>query len=448
MSTLANSNTTNTAIHPTWTGAVIDLVDRHLALTVAVTGRLKDALQGERSKKKGLVHPIKRLFQRTADGIDFVARGVFHVWRMRKYYTPVKLANMAVVNLQFAYKAERVIGRPYQMKIESTNICNTKCQLCPTGIDLKGRAKGKMTFDQYANLIDQVKWHLVDLDLSMWGDPLIVPDIYKMIEHAHDRGIWTYISSNLHAYKLGKVDKRWGKTHAEMIVDSGLDMLTCSLHGASQETYEIYQPGKKFDDSLAKVKEIIATRDRMGSQTPFIQLNFVVTKFNEHEIGDFQKLCDELNVKAIFSMPSMNARFQDKDKNLVSLGLGEDLKKEKVKKHLEKWLPKDESFVLEPYKQMVKDGIVPGDEWNGEKQFNCSWPWRQSVINWDGNVVTCCGNYDPKEDMGNVFDDPKRGFAKVWNGEKYRMARRSFKKKVSDEHAEGNACASCPGFML
>ncbi|MFN7139880.1 MAG: FkbM family methyltransferase, partial [Limisphaerales bacterium] len=30
------------------------------------------------------------------------------------------------------------------------------------------------------------------------------PDIYRMIRYAHDRGIWTYLSSNLHAFKPEK----------------------------------------------------------------------------------------------------------------------------------------------------------------------------------------------------------------------------------------------------
>src|SRR5690606_29842543 len=121
------------------------------------------------------------------------------------------------------------------------------------------------------------------------------------------------------------------KTQAELLVESGLDLMTCSLHGATQETYEMYQPGKNFDDAVAKIRQIIETRDRLGSATPQLQLNFVVMKQNEHEIEAFQKLADSLGCKAIFSMPSANVRFQDKDKNLVSLGLADDVVEQKQK---------------------------------------------------------------------------------------------------------------------
>ncbi len=411
--------------------AISTQVERSLAQTVAATGRWKTA----RARTLGLAGTFELL--------DFLARGVFHVWRNRRYLTHVKLANIALVNIQFKLKTERVIGRPYSMKIEPTNICNTKCQLCPTGIGLEGRPKGKMDLARLKGLIRSVRWHLRDLDLSMWGDPLIVPDIYEMIRYAHDQNIWTYISSNLHAFKLKT--KPGQKSQAQLLVESGLDTLTCSLHGASQETYEIYQPGKRLDEAVRKIRHIVETRDRLGSATPAVQLNFVVTRHNEHEREAFQRLADDLGCKAIFSTASMNARFQDQDHKLQTLGLADDLLKKKVKDHLSDWLPRDRDFVLEPYRRMHQTGEVQGGDYNGRKDFDCSWPWRQSVINWDGQVVTCCGSFDPGEDMGDVFE---HGFGKIWNGPKYRMARRSFKQRLTGDQAKGNPCASCPGFML
>lgn len=414
-------------------------MDRALARVVATTGRWKQ--RGDR-----LVG-----IRQAAASIDWSMRALFHLWRNRRYLTARKLVNIALVNLQFALKSERVIGRPYKMKIESTNICNTRCQLCPTGLGRKGRPKGKMELEKVQRLIERFKHHLVALDLSMWGDPLIHPNIYTMIRYAHDRGIWTYISSNLHAYKVPERRKAGQKSQAELLVESGLDLMTCSLHGASQATYEMYQPGKNFDQAVRKIREIIATRDRMGSSTPQVQLNFVVMKQNEHEREAFEKLAAELGCKAIFSMPSMNARFIEQDqpaqKQVVSLGLADDLKQKtasQTKALLTKWLPRDANFRLSSYERMLA-GQYRGEQYNGHKAHFCDWLWRQAVVNWDGQVSTCCGSFDPNEDMGNVFE---QDFGKIWNGRKYRLARRSFKKPLSEDQAKGNGCATCPGFMV
>ncbi len=400
-------------------------LNRHLARTVQVTTQLKR------------LHTQPYMIARTVAGLDLVARGIFHVWRNRRYLSVVKLINMAIVNIQFKLKSERLLGRPYKMKIESTNICNTKCQLCPTGIGLQGRPKGKMSLTQYKRLVDQLRHTLVALDLSMWGDPLIVPEIYDMIRYAHRRRIWTYVSSNLHAFKTGK-------GQAQALVNSGLDMLTCSLHGASQETFGIYQPGKNFQETIAKVRHIVDTRNQMNSATPDIQLNFVVTRHNEHEKTAFQTLSEQLGCKAVFSDPALNTRFLGLDDRLHRLDMTPDELEKKTHRHLKQWLPTDPQHVLAPYRQMLS-GTYSKDAFNGRKLMDCSWPWRESVINWDGQVVTCCGSFDPKQDMGNVFEQP---FGKIWNGTQYRMARRSFKRKLTPEQARDNPCASCPGFMV
>ncbi|MCC7409039.1 MAG: SPASM domain-containing protein [Phycisphaeraceae bacterium] len=407
--------------------AIATGIESRLARTVRLTQTLRD-----RTARLGLVG-------RLGQAVDFLARGVFHVVRNRQYLTAAKLANMALVNVQFALKTERVIGRPYRMKIESTNICNTQCQLCPTGLGLKGRAKGKMSLEDFKRLVDQHRRHLYTLDLSMWGDPLIVPEIYEMIRHAHERGVWTYLSSNLHAFKPEK-------GQAEALVRSGLDMLTCSLHGASQATYELYQPGKQLGPAIEKIKALVEARKRLRSATPVIQLNFVVTRHNEHEMAAFTELAESLGCKAVFSQPSMNSRFLGQDKNLVSLGLSPELLRRKTVEHLEAWLPRNQQYVIEPYRRMLRGGgEFDAEKWNGKKLFNCSWPWQATVINWDGTVSLCCGSYETAEDMGDALRQP---FEKIWNGPKYRMARRSFRKKVGEQDAQGVGCVGCPGFMV
>ncbi len=407
-------------------------------MTTLIVDHVLDRLTRRTARLKRAAESWARWRRRFAEAVDFAARGVRHVWFNRRYLTPIKLANMALINIQCKLKTERVVGMPYRMKIEPTNICNTKCQLCPTGIGLQGRSKGVIDFDRYAALVDALRRTLYTLDLSMWGDPLIVPDIYRMIRYAHDRGIWTYLSSNLHAFKPEK-------GQVEPLIRSGLDLMTCSLHGASQETYKIYQPGKQFDQAIVKIRAIQDAKRRLDSATPEIQLNFVVTRFNQHEIGDFQHLANALGCKAIFSNPSLNLRFQDRDKNLTPLSINGEQLKEKHRAMLDKWLPDNDRYVIEPYRLMRQGHDYQGDNYNGRKIMDCHWPWKDSVINWDGSVVTCCGVYDPNNDMGNVFEQP---FHTVWNNRAYRMARRSFKQRTETPQGYANPCRDCPGFMV
>ncbi len=378
------------------------------------------------------------LRRRIGHAVDFLVRGAWHVWRNHRYLTPVKLANMALVNVQCRLKTERVVGMPYRIKIEPTNLCNTRCQLCPTGLGYRGRAKGRMTFDQFARLVDQVRRYAYTLDLSMWGDPLIVPDIDRMIRYAHDRGIWTYLSSNLHAL-------RPNPGQAEALVRSGLDLMTCSLHGATQATYEQYQPGKRLEDVLFRIRAIQQAKRRLGRETPAVQLNFVVTRFNQHETAAFETLAEELGCKAVFSSPSLNLRFLDRDRDLVPLRMDAKQLEDKTREHLERWLPDDDRYVIEPYRLLRAGAALEGEQFNGRKLMDCQWPWKDTVINWDGSVVACCGVFDSADDIANAFDRPLHA---IWNSRAYRLARRSFRRPAAAEPGRANPCRTCPGFML
>ena len=193
--------------------------------------------------------------------MEFPCRGMWHVWRNRRYLGVIKLVNMAAGRLELALRRERLVSLPHVYKVESTNCCNGTCRLCPTGQGIHGRAKGKITYEQFHRIVDRIKSVAYTLDVSNWGEPLLVKDIYKMVRYAHDAGIWTYLSSNMHAYTMEPDE-------ADRLVNSGLDMLNCSIHGTTQDTFEQYQPGKKLDLVLRNIRTVLDARRRLKSLTP------------------------------------------------------------------------------------------------------------------------------------------------------------------------------------
>ncbi len=376
----------------------------------------------------------KRFQQVCMAGPAFVARSVGHLWRNRRYLTFYKLLNILLVNVECLLKRERLIGLPYDIKLEPTNICNSGCRLCPTGMGLSGRAKGKMSFDKFKLIIEQIKRHTYVLDLSNWGDPLVVPEIYEMIRYAHDCRIWTYISTNLHSFSIENGD-------AQKMIESGLDMLNCSVHAASQQTYEQYQPNKKLDSVLEKIRNIQETKRELGVNKPTVRMFFVVTKYNEHEIEDFKKLAQELGCVAVFTTASLNLRFVGRDKKLKDLGWPYERKVQLAEHIKQEWLPEDNRWVAKWYQgngEFLKERMEIA-----QKVFECNWPWKRTVINWNGDVTVCCGVFNPAWTMGNVFEEPLR---RIWNNRVYRDARRSFRKPMA--RGEGQPCSMCYGVLM
>ena len=367
--------------------------------------------------------------------IDLPLRVVRHLWRNRRYLTLYKLMNIVVVNVEYLLRRETLVGLPYDIKIEPTNVCNSACRLCPTGMALHGREKGRMPFERFTTIIAQIRRHAYALDLSNWGDPLTAPDIYRMIRCAHEAGMWTYISSNLHAFSAENGD-------AKKLVESGLDMLNCSLHAATQKTYEIYQPDKTLATTLNKIRAIIDAKKRLNRRRPEIRLFFVVTRYNEHEIDAFQALADDLGCEAMFVPASLNLRFVGRGTHLEDLQWPEDQKARRVAEMKEQWLPRDEKWIA-PWYRNGSPCLSPGRQPQSPKLFACDWPWQGTVINWDGAVTACCGVFSPQWQLGNVFQEPLK---RIWNNREYRAARRSFRRGGSVS-AAGLPCRNCIGVM-
>lgn len=346
-----------------------------------------------------------------------------------RYLTPLKIVNIGLIHLQMNLKTEYVVGRPYWLMIEPTNICNANCQLCPTGQGHFARPKGTLEWEEFKKLIDDWSRWIYRLRLALWGEPLLAPKIYRMIEYAHRARVWTCISSNLHDFRPGKGDD-------VALVESGLDEMTCSLHAASQETYDIYQPGKQFEANVDKIRRLIETRERLRSKTPRLVMNFVVTRFNEHEVQTFVDLAHSLGCRPKITEPSLNLRFLVRSRTPAE-------RSREVDALMAKWLPACNKYIIEPYR-LLRDKRIRfddlGKQFNGGKMYPCSSPWRSMVINWDGGVATC-STRSATEDIGNLHE---ASLAEIWNSPRYRAARRSF-TQPSDLDVP---CASCSGLLL
>jgi radical SAM protein with 4Fe4S-binding SPASM domain len=76
--------------------------------------------------------------------------------------------------------------------------------------------------------------------------------------------------------------------------------------------------------------------------------------------------------------------------------------------------------------------------------FPCRDPWETMIVSWDGDVNLCCGSYEKKDRMGNVFEEPVR---RIWNNARYQAARRSIRHQA--RHGDPRVlCRTCPGMLL
>ncbi len=300
-----------------------------------------------------------------------------------------KVYNVVLSYLQLLIKASRLYYYPTRLTIETGNICNLKCPLCPTGRGDPGAQRGFIALPEYKKVIDELADDLILVRLYNWGEPLLHKDIVPMVEYAVGKGVGVTLSTNLTILD---------RETARGLLAAGLNKLFVSADGASEETYQTYHVGGSFERVMANLKLLISEKETMGSSRTRIVWLFHVFRHNEREIDLARKKAAELGVEIRF--------------NPMRTDMGREIF-EKASESIErdfKWIPENPKFCL-----------FDLDKREAKRKRNfCSLPWKEAVINWDGSVLPCCSVYEGKYTFGNAFEE---GFKKIWNGPSYRAAR-------------------------
>lgn len=317
-------------------------------------------------------------------------------------FKPWRLWNILLVEISKILKLPALLGMPLTLMLEPTNICNLKCPLCPTGLGLLGRKKALMKFSDFKKIFDQFALYIIHLRLWNWGEPLLNPELFKMIAYAKKFDVFVNTSTN--SFFLTE-------ENAKKLVRSGLDELIVSLDGASKETYRKYRKGGNFAKVIEAMRTLALEKQKMKSKTPAIKIQFIVMKHNEHEVDKAIRLAKDLDVDTIF---------------FKTVGMMDVT----VYEPIEEYLPKRKEF----RRYQLEYGKIKSQK---VRNF-CNYLWEESTINVDGSVVPCCRDSHNSYVFGNIF---KESFKKIWNNKKYV----GFRKQVLKNKNSIDLCKYCQG---
>jgi len=295
---------------------------------------------------------------------------------------------------------------PSILMVEPTNLCNLNCPLCPTGNKTLKRARGYMFLTDFKKIIDEIGDYLLNLTLWNYGEPMLHKDIHEMIEYAKRKRIFIRMSTNGHF--LNKDTKR--------LVSSGVDDLIVALDGASQETLSKYRVGANFEEIIRGIKSVVAEKKKLKSRLPFIEIQFVIMRHNEHEVDKMRKMAKEIGVNKL---------------TLKTAGLEMiDIKEGEIEK-MKEYLPTKERY-----------GRYDKDLKNKKPIKNkCIRLWLSSVINWSGDVVPCCYDAENVFTFGNIREEL---FKEIWINDKYAQ----FREAILKNKKSVKMCSNCPGTLL
>jgi len=288
---------------------------------------------------------------------------------------------------------------PFSLAVEPTTSCNLRCPECPSGLQQMKRPQGRIEVEMFGEILDQIKSHLGYLSLYFQGEPFLHPEYFELIRHAQERNIYTATSTNAHFLR--------GDT-ARKVVESGLDRLYVSMDGIEQESYEKYRKGGDLETVRQGISEIMDWKRKLNSRTPYVILQFLVFRHNEHQLMDMKSLTRGLGVDKLEFKSAQVYNFQE------NADLIPDNKK---------------------YSRYIRgtDG-----NWKLKKPFSnrCFRMWSGAVVTWDGRVVPCCFDKDAEHQLGVLSEDSFRTF---WKGTAYN----SFRDKILKNRGGIDICNNC-----
>jgi MoaA/NifB/PqqE/SkfB family radical SAM enzyme len=276
-----------------------------------------------------------------------------------RYSTIPKLMNLLKAEYERLLRRPTLSCRPYFIKIQPTNICNAGCTYCLKQVKGDNSPPGKMALGDCKKIIDRFKKYAYLIGFQYSGEPLGNESIFEMIEYAHQSGIGTYLSTNLQEVKDGYCDK---------LIFSGIDLLTIAIDGITQETYGRYRQRGNIVKVIENIQNLTSAKRRLNKLTPFISLQFIVHKYNQHEIEGARQLAKKTGVDNLELKPIGTT-----DKAI---------------------LPGNEKLCRRIYAKN-----------NKLKSKTCWWLWGSLVILWDGRVLPCCHIVTSKTELNAFTDD-------------------------------------------
>ena len=178
---------------------------------------------------------------------------------------------------------------PMHLDIEATSLCNLRCTFCDKLPVLRKDQLGLIEMDLYRKIIDEgSEYKLWGLKLSYRGEPLLHPDISRMVAYAKKKGVLD-IYFNTNGILL---DAKMG----QKLIDAGLDRISVSVEGTDPKKFEKARIGAKFDVILKNVETLRLLKKKNNVLHPLIRMQTVLYPGLDLELykSFWMSRCDEV----------------------------------------------------------------------------------------------------------------------------------------------------------
>jgi len=311
-----------------------------------------------------------------------------------KQSTLKRFVNISKVLYSYYASPNKVVGMPFLIKIEPTNVCDLDCTFCLRRNINYGY--GYMNLDKFKEIIDYFSPYAYFVFLHLWGESTLHKQIGEMIHYVKEKNICSYLSVN-----FNNVEEQTIKA----LVNNRLDYLTISVDGVSQESYSKFREKGNFDKVISNIKKLILYKRENSSKYPRVILQFIAMKHNQHEINGIRKLAkelqvDKLDIKTLDVKPLFFSSIKDK------------------------FIPFETKMQRRAYSKKTK------------RTRKCFWLFGTTHITWNAKIKPCCVRV-----FNDEFGDfSHHDFEEVWKSGKVNQLRQNL---LNRENITNSDCLKC-----
>lgn len=250
--------------------------------------------------------------------------------------------------------------------IDVVGTCNLKCLSCAHGTPGMASPLGTMKFARFEQVVEKAlrETEVVShVSLYSWGEPLLHPDLGKMVGLLHRRGIAVAVSSNLSIKS---------ETAIRRLAEAAPDYLKVSLSGYYPEAYNLTHAGGDINLVKSNLYRLRYWFDKHRAST-LVDVNYHLYNNNcGRNLERMRELCTELG-------------FQLSTTYALVMPL------ERVIDHCAGKSPEDLQRLRKMLLVDIDEGIAASA---GPAVDGCPFRENQININWDLSVPVCCTVYN------------------------------------------------------
>ena len=279
--------------------------------------------------------------------------------------------------------------------IEPTNQCSLQCTCCPNGHpDIAMRPKGHMSWDTFESIWKHIDIPISSVCLYFHGEPLLNPELPRMVAWLTKRHIHVSIFSNAYGINIRRLDEC-----LQSASDTSLIRLAFSAELHDAALYESVRKPARYETILQTLDEINCVFER---HHVFFTVNAIMRprakqQEKEYRLQENKAVFDLMERYSQLEAVHFSSRF--------------------------------------PWPGLPDTGDLEG---NINPTYNiCDQALANPSVCWDGRVTMCSSDYSGQCIIGSLLDTP---YSKLINN---RAARRFRRELFMRERNKNPFCQTC-----